>query len=217
MCDVGCDGVYCGVVYDCGHVVIEPERFIARSSDREAWLEARSRGVTATMVSRAATPAGFREVTDLIREPVEVVSNALMDWGREREPYLAAYVHEEFGVAPNDWLISRDAGTSSWMMATPDGLSDDHTLIGEYKTSGKPLDTIPIHYRRQIQWQLFVTGAESCLFAYELRLDGPGGFVPGFDVVTQWVDRDEKMIADLIEIAQRVQMVNVYESWIEEE
>jgi len=90
-------------------------------------------------------------------------------------------------------------------MATPDGLSLDHKLIGEYKTSGKPLDKIPANYMRQVQWQLFVTGAEQCVFAYELRLEGPEGFVPGFDVECQLVDRDDDMIADLIDVAQKVQ------------
>jgi hypothetical protein len=97
-------------------------------------------------------------------------------------------------------------------------LSLDHKLIGEYKTSGKPLDKIPAHYMRQVQWQLFVAGAERCLFAYELRLDAPGGtFAPGFDVETQWVDRDDKKIKELVSVAEKLQTVNVYASWDQRE
>jgi hypothetical protein len=170
------------------------------------------------MASRAATPSGFAEVVAQIENPVEVIPNAMMLHGVEREPHIAQVVKERFGIMPNDWLIAKDAGLDQWQMATPDGLSLDHRLIGEYKTSGKPLDNIPIHYRRQMMWQLYVTGAEQCLFAYELRLDAPGGtFAPGFDVETQWVDRDEKMIKELIEVAKKVQMVNVYSSWSERE
>jgi hypothetical protein len=138
-----------------------------------------------------------------------------MDWGNYREPFIAQIVKEKTGIMPNEWLISFDDGLRRWQMATPDGLSMDHTLIAEIKTSGKPLDRIPIGYMRQIQWQLHVTGAEQCLFAYELRLEGPEGFVPGFDVVTQWVERDEKMISELISVAEQIQQNIVYRSWDE--
>lgn len=185
--------------------MIAVERFVARSSMREAWLEARELGVTATQVAKASTPAGLKEVLAQIEQPVEVIPNAVMEWGNHREPYIADWVKSEFGIMPNEWLIRADGAGNEWQLATPDGLSLDHSLIAEIKTSGKPLDTIPIHYRRQIQWQLHVSGAEKCLFAYELRLEGPEGFMPGFEIATQWVERDEKMISELIETAQKVQ------------
>ncbi len=197
--------------------MIQHERFIARSSDRDLWLAARAEGVTATMVSKASTPAGFREVIEQIDNPTPVIANAVMEWGNTREPFIALELKDRFGIMPNEWLISFDDGLRRWQMATPDGLSLDHTVISEIKTSGKPLDTIPIHYRRQIQWQLHVTGAEKCLFAYELRLEGPEGFVPGFDVSTQWVERDEDMISGLIQVAEQLMQHNVYKSWDERE
>ena len=197
--------------------MITANRFIARSSDREAWLHARSQGVTATTVAKASTPAGFREAVAQLENPQEIVPNAVMEWGNLREPHIAQVVKERFDIMPNDWLISRDADLNRWQMATPDGLSLDHKVIAEIKTSGKPLDSVPIHYKRQVQWQLYVTGAERCLFAYELRLEGPEGFVPGFDVVTQWLDRDEAMIEQLLKVAQELQMTNVYLSWEERE
>ena len=197
--------------------MIAPERFIARSSDRDLWLAARENGVTATQVAKASTPAGFREVISNIENPQPVIPNAVMEWGNKREPFIALELKDRFGVMPNEWLISFDDGLRRWQMATPDGLSVDHSVIAEIKTSGKPLDQIPIHYRRQIQWQLHVTGAERCLFAYELRMEGPEGFVPGFDVQTQWVDRDEEMIAGLLQVAEQVMQHNVYRSWDERE
>lgn len=197
--------------------MIAVERFIARSSDRDLWLAAREEGVTATQVAKASTPAGFAEVIANIENPQPVIPNAVMEWGNTREPFIALELKDRFGVMPNEWLISFDDGLRRWQMATPDGLSIDHSIISEIKTSGKPLDTIPIHYRRQIQWQLHVTGAERCLFAYELRLEGPEGFVPGFDVRTQWVDRDEDMIAGLVQVAEQVMQHNVYRSWSERE
>lgn len=221
---MGC-GCECDVCVVCWRVVggdsavIEADRFLARSSDREAWLWHREQGVTATMVSKAATAAGFAEVVAEMENPREITPNAYMDWGNEREPYIADVVKERFGIMPNDWLISAGGKLSPdrWMMATPDGLSLDHTVIGEYKTSGKPLDKIPAHYMRQVQWQMWVTDAERCLFAYELRLDAPGGFAPGFDVECQWVDRDEKKIKELVAVAEKLQTINVYASWEQRE
>ena len=190
--------------------MIPVERFIVSSQTKDLWLAARDRGVTATQVAKASTPAGLKEVLAQIENPTPVEPNAFMSWGTEREPYIAHVVKERYGVLPNDWLIAADGAGNEWMMATPDGLSLDHSMIGEYKTSGKPLDVIPLNYLRQIQWQLFVTGAEQCVFAYELRMEGPEGFVPGFDVECQVVERNEDMISGLIKTAQKVQEHAVY-------
>lgn len=198
--------------------MISADRFVARSSDRDAWLFAREQGVTATMVGRAATPSGFREVIEGFTNPQPVEVNAFMQWGIDREHHVAMVVKERFGIMPNDWLISRDADLNRWQMATPDGLSLDHSFIAEIKTTGKGFgERIPIHYKRQVQWQLYVTGAERCLFAWELRLDGPNGFAPGFDVTCQWIDRDEKMIKELVSVAERLQEHRVFSDWDEME
>ena len=171
------------------------------------------------MVAKAFTPVGLAEVVAELENPREVRTNAFMSWGNEREPYIAEVVKERYGLMPNEWVISKGGKLSPdrWQMATPDGLSLDHKMIGEYKTSGKPLDKIPAHYMRQVQWQLYVTDAESCVFAYELRLDAPGGFAPGFDVECQIVERDEKLIKELVAVAEKVQQVNVYKSWDQRE
>jgi hypothetical protein len=190
--------------------MITIERFIASSQTRELWLAARDLGVTATQVAKASTNAGMKEVLAQIENPTKVEVVPVMQWGTDREPYIAHVVKERYGILPNDWLLCADGAGNEWQMATPDGLSLDHTMIGEYKTSGKPLDKVPANYMRQVQWQLYVTGAEKCLFAYELRLEGPEGFVPGFDVECQWIDRDEKMIGDLIKVAEKVQEHAIY-------
>ena len=190
--------------------MIDVERFIVSSQTRDLWLAARDRGVTATQVAKASTPAGMKEVLASLENPQPVEPNGYMDWGNEREAYIAHVVKERYGILPNDWLLCADGAGNEWQMATPDGLSLDHKLIGEYKTSGKPLDKVPANYMRQVMWQLYVTGAERCLFAYELRLEGPEGFCPGMDVECQWIERDEKMIGDLIKVAEEVQMHAVY-------
>ena len=190
--------------------MIAVERFIASSQTRNLWLAARDCGVTATQVAKASTPSGMKEVLAQIENPTPVDVNAYMSWGTEREAHIAHVVKERYGIMPNDWLLRADGAGNEWQLATPDGLSLDHTLIGEYKTSGKPLDVIPLNYLRQVQWQLYVSGAEKCLFAYELRLEGPEGFVPGFDVECQWIERNEEIISKLIETAEKVQMHAVF-------
>ena len=195
--------------------MISAERFIARSSDREAWLYAREQGVTATMVSRAATPSGFREVIAQLENPQPLESNAFMEWGNAREPFIALEVKDRFGIMPNDWLISKDAEVNRWQMATPDGLSMDHKWIAEIKTSGKPLERVPLPYMRQVQWQLWVTGAERCVFAWEQRLTGPNGFVPSLEVHCQWIDRDDKMMRELVTVAEQLQEHRVFSDWVE--
>lgn len=183
--------------------MIDIDRFIASSQTRDLWLLERSKGITATQVAKAATPAGFEAAIRAMIEPEIMVPNAMMRHGIDREPYIAHVIKERYSVLPNDWLICDVF--NRWQLATPDGISQDHKLIAEYKTSGKPLDTIPIHYRRQIQWQLHVTGARACVFAYELRHETPAGFVPGFEVRDQVVHRDDKMIQELIKVAERLQ------------
>ncbi len=199
--------------------MIEVDRFLVRSSDREAWLWHRSQGVTATMVARAFTTAGFAEVVAQMENPVEVTVNAYMEWGNEREPYIAQIVKERYGLLPNDWLISAGVSLSPdrWMMATPDGLSLDHKMIGEYKTGSSLGKTIKAEHVRQMQWQMWVTDAESCVYAFEERRDAPGGFAPGFDVECRVVERDEKLIKELVSVAEKLQTVNVYKSWDERE
>ncbi len=209
----------CGFVVFVGVAVIEVDRFLVRSSDREAWLWHRSQGVTATMVARGFTTAGFAEVVAQMENPVEVTVNAYMEWGNEREPYIAQVVKERYGLLPNDWLISAGVSLSPdrWMMATPDGLSLDHKTIGEYKTGSSLGKTIKAEHVRQMQWQMWVTDAESCVYAFEERRDAPSGFAPGFDVECRVVERDDKLIKELVAVAEKLQTVNVYSSWNERE
>lgn len=183
--------------------MISADRFIARDTDRHRWLHARTGGVTATEVRDAATEAGFRDlVASWDGPPFE--GNEYTEFGRWAEPQLLDRAHREHGILPSGWLIAHD--TDRRWLATPDGLSLDHTVIAEAKTTGKDWTKPPIKYVRQIQWQLFVTGAEKCLLLWHLRErdDGGGFYMPWMEPKTLWVERDENMIADLIEVAEKV-------------
>jgi predicted phage-related endonuclease len=186
--------------------MIAASRFVANKQYfPQGWLRARRGGVTATQVAKAATPAGFKQaVVDYFEDFVEF-ENAYMTFGKEMEPVISRTVHTEFGILPNEWLIRNDKYPHH--LATPDGLSPDHTLISEVKTTGLDWDkkSLPIQYRRQVQWQLHVTGAERCLFAYMLRLEEQGVFAPAwFEPKSLWIERDEAMIDALISTANRL-------------
>lgn len=183
--------------------MIAPERFVARSSDRDLWLEARKQGVTATAVAKAASgPAGFRDQLEARRNPVEVEVNAFMSWGTYMEGPISLWVKEQTGIMPNEWLIAHD---DARFLATPDGLSLDHTQIAEIKTMGADREKPPLDHVRQMQWQMLVTGAERCFYAWQLRVEVPGGFAPGWiEPRSMWVERDEKMISDLVMVAERL-------------
>jgi predicted phage-related endonuclease len=107
-------------------------------------------------------------------------------------------------VLPSDWLLAAEHNRRH--IATPDGLSPDHTLIAEAKTTGVDWgNKIPIKYRRQVQWQIYVTGAKRCLFLWQLRVDDGDWFRFGWwEPRWVWIDRDEQMITSLIATATRL-------------
>jgi hypothetical protein len=185
--------------------MIGPSRFLVPSSDYDTWLAVRAKGVTATAVSKAVTPAGFREVANQMKRPRSIPDNDYMRFGREQEGSLIEKLGTQFDLQGNDWLIAKDAAECRWQMATPDGLSSTHDLIAEVKTTGKDWGEwrfVPGHYQRQVQWQLYVTGAASCVFGWMLRESKDGQMIPAWPgpkfVI---VERDEALILRLIEVA----------------
>jgi hypothetical protein len=188
--------------------MIEQDRFLVPSREREKWLEVRQTGVTATAVAKAVTPDGFREVLDQLHQPGEIPDNDYMRFGREQEGPIIEKLQTVVDIEPNDWLIARDAGEKKWMMATPDGLSADHRVIAEVKTTGRDWgrwSQVPGNYHRQVQWQLFVTGAEMCVFAWMLRVNKGGEMVPGWPGPKfVEVERDEALMERLEETAHRL-------------
>jgi hypothetical protein len=184
------------------------ERMVARSQTDE-WYKARQYGVSATTVAKAASgPAGYdAELKNaLFPEDNEVPDNDYMKFGRDYEEWIVQGLPHEYRIKPNDWLIRGD-GDYRWHLATPDGLNDEWSIIAEVKTTGKDWDgsAIPIQYRRQVQWQLHVTGAQKCVFGWLLRATSESGdFVPAWMEPKHIImERDETMIAELIDVAQR--------------
>ena len=183
-------------------------QFIANKAiDQDAWLEAREGKITATLIAKASTPAGFDEALIKLRgEAPPVVDNSYMEFGRRMEGFVSLWVKDWYGVMPNEWLIANEDRPE--FVATPDGLSLNHDLISEVKTTGKDWGewkSVPANYKRQVQWQMFVTGAKSCVFAWLLREEREGRFVSGwFEPKAVIVDRDDQEIKKLSEVADRL-------------
>lgn len=182
--------------------MISADRFIAsKSFDEQAWLDARRLGFSATTMAKAMTPSGFSEVVDNWDNETPITVNAYMQFGLDSEPWLALWTKNETGVMPNDWLIRHDEFADA--IATPDGLSIDHETIAEIKTTGKDwgsVDKVPIQYVRQVQWQLYVTGASSCVFVWLLREEHDGLMVPAWlEPKNGVIGRDEDIIDAMVE------------------
>ena len=180
-------------------------------SGTDEWYTARRNGISATAVARAATPAGFIAEVENMLNPVDIGDNEYMRFGRDWEQWIVDNIPAQYGLKHNNWLIHADG--APWQLATPDALNDDWSLIGEVKTTGKDWgdNAIPIQYRRQVQWQMHVAGAEACVFAWLLRIENQDGFVPGwFEPKHIIIKRDDTMIAELVDVAERLQMEIVH-------
>ena len=177
-------------------------RVVAESSDRVAWLRARSRGVTATDAARLSSDAAVRTVAWEKFHGTGFTGNVFTQHGRDREPEIAAWVLREHGIEPSVALFH--AARERRHLATPDGLrldADGTLFLAEIKTTSKPWSRIPRGYLRQVWWQQYVLGAERTLVVWEQHRD----FVPvAAEPRCQWVDRDESEIELLVRRADEL-------------
>jgi len=183
--------------------MLTADQFVAsKQLDEAGWLEARRLGLSATTMAKAMTPAGFRDVVAEWDNHTPIPVNAYMQFGLDNEPWLAMWTKQVTGVMPNDWLIRHESNLTA--LATPDGISLDGDTIAEIKTTGKDwgsLDKIPIAYIRQVQWQLYVTGATSCVFTWLLREESDTGvMVPAWlEPKYGFIDRDADIIEGMVD------------------
>ncbi|MGO2111448.1 MAG: YqaJ viral recombinase family protein [Pseudoclavibacter sp.] len=173
-------------------------RIVADSAERDAWLRARTRGITATDAAKLATPNSIRQVVRDKLEPSGFSGNAYTEHGRQREPHIASWVLERHGI-PACGLLYHSPHTPRHL-ATPDGLfaDDDRVLLAEIKTTGKPWKRIPRSYLRQVWWQQYVLGAERTLFVWEQHTDF---VVHDTEPRCVWVERDDDEISKLVTLA----------------
>ena len=181
-----------------------------KTESREQWLEARRKYVTATEVAQLVRRGQdywgeLREIKAGQRTAPDISNLPAVRHGREREALIVPYVQSlEQGMAPNDDLYVRNDRYA----ATPDLVGDG--IVGEIKTikdtrlaklqaaKGWPTG----QYYDQVQWQLFVTGAIACVFAWEPYEDWDGELVPREDMRDNiTIHRDEERINQLQEVA----------------
>ncbi|GAA3704326.1 hypothetical protein GCM10022377_17500 [Zhihengliuella alba] len=177
-------------------------RVVADSSDRVAWLRARTRGITATDVAKLSTPRSIEVAVEAKLGGSGFTGNPYTEYGRTREPVIADWVLRNHGIEPSSLLFHAEAEIRH--LATPDGIAirpDGRVELAEIKTTNKVWRSIPRHYLRQVWWQQYVIGAERTLMVWEEHRD----FRPLHDEPRiQWVDRDDEQIADLIRNANRL-------------
>lgn len=193
-----------------------------KTVDEEAWLRARRVGVTATEVSKLATPGESYALT-LIKEKQTgertFFGNQYTDWGLAREEVLVRNILEPEGFVGSDVLYHADGNPRH--LATPDGIyaRDGFLMLAEIKTSKYDLDPEGEHFKKtsyydQMQWQLYVAGDDvtEMLFVWEQHNDQWPTPSP-FEANKAWIDRDQKRIEELIVIADKFldQLDNGYE------
>ena len=181
-----------------------------KTESREQWLDARRRYVTATEVAQLARRGQdywdeLREIKAGQRTAPDISNLPAVRHGREREALIVPYVQSlEEGMVPNSDLYVRNQRYA----ATPDLVGDG--IVGEIKTikdtrlaklqaaKGWPTG----QYYDQVQWQLFVTGAIACIFAWEPYEDWDGELVPREDMREHiTIHRDHVRINQLQEVA----------------
>ncbi|WP_022884497.1 YqaJ viral recombinase family protein [Glaciibacter superstes] len=177
-------------------------RIVADSTDRVAWLRARSQGITATDVAKLATLKSVQNAALDKLHGSGFSGNSFTDHGRAREPEIAAWVLANHGIEPSTNLFH--AAGQPRHLATPDGVvvsTSGELQLAEIKTTSKPWRSIPRSYLRQVWWQQYVLGAERTLLVWEEHRD----FVPvGAEPECRWIDRDEDQIAILVGFADQL-------------
>lgn len=185
-------------------------RIVAHSDNRDAWLEARNTGITASNAGQLATEGSIDSILKS-KFYTDFVGNPATEWGNEREEVLVQWAN----FTQNKFLYK--AEDNPRFMATPDGirLDGDAIELCQVKTSSKPLGKIPPNYFRQMQWEMYVMGANRNLLVWEQHEN----FVPvGLEPVTLWVERDEVTINKLTKLAEallvRLDEANAFEKEI---
>jgi hypothetical protein len=176
-------------------------RMVVDGTNRAEWLAARRRGVTATEVSKITDRSTMLEAASKKIFGDSFRGNKWTQHGIDREPVIAAWVHENFGIESSSALFHADGEQRH--LATPDGVGmvESKLVLAEIKTTKNGWDVIPDHYMRQVQWQQYVLGSERTLFVWEKHEN----FVPVAATPEHvWIERNDVMIEHLVNVANHL-------------
>ena len=167
------------------------------------WLESRIGMITGSKIADITGSVAAQkrrlgqEISELLSGEVLEIKAKPLDWGIMNESKPKAIYHAEHNEVVDCSLITHPDYPR--FGCSPDGLVGDNGLI-EIKCPYNSLnhietvvkDTIKLEYRKQIQWNLFVTGREWCDFiTYDPRMPLKSQMV----IVS--IRRDETMIEEL--------------------
>ena len=151
--------------------------------NREAWLEARSKCITATDVSAIVGLHPYKTAHEVYLEKTgqrsETEPNAAMQTGTDLEPYIAAVYRQRFQVETERADFTTHPEHPE-LGCTPDYYIGADTVL-EIKWCGQHAaqnfgdegtDDVPAHYLCQVNWQCFITGRSK----WVLYVLGPWGF-----------------------------------------
>lgn len=157
----------------------------------EEWHQARREAVTASEIAAVLGISPWESPFSLYWNKINdwrIYQSEEMEWGHRLEEPIAAKLSDRLEHEDDSWFKMAPAGTwrhdgTPWALATPDRLIHWHgdagrclkTEPGELKCSGSfdgwgpdGSDEIPAHYQTQVQWQMWVLGADrahvACLF-----------------------------------------------------
>lgn len=147
--------------------------------DRDEWLEWRRGGIGASDVAAIVglAPQSWNSPYALqhskLRWTPDPPSTTAQTHGHYAEHAIRAWLldqHPEFRLDHPQWRVQHDV--FEWARFTPDNTIVDRygepMAIVEYKVSDfHRWDEIPLHYRCQGQWQLFVSGLHVVVFAVQ--------------------------------------------------
>jgi hypothetical protein len=193
---------------------------------RQAWLDQRAGGFTATEARDWGNGSRRREIIAAkISGITEDLSHIpAVAHGNRREPVLEEWILGKYGIEPCPNVYAHPENPR--YLASPDGISRDpftgelivgtpNARLAEIKTSkhdltpGRIRDGILMeieagsyfersNYYTQMQWQMFVMNATSCLFVWEQhdnKIDPETGtFSPLGPPQSVWIMRDQKLI-----------------------
>ena len=164
---------------------------------REEWMDARSEGVTASEVHEIATGSrkAWAAVLDRKLNGSTFKGNRHTRRGHERESLLLDYAKElRRSAEPNGALWA--AESNSRHLATPDGIGDGFVIEVKSHDFGHVLGPIPPAHRSQMQWQMYVMGADEALYIREVMDEDGQGSLDDPETIT--VARDDDYIAWLV-------------------
>jgi len=138
----------------------------------DEWLKFRESHITATDVSAILGINSWKTAPQLWEEKMgmlpPIVQNARMKRGQDLEPIARQTLIDITQIDFKPVVVVHDV--EPWAMASLDGYCYLHNVICEIKCPNMDTHNLALsgglkpYYMSQVQWQLWITGAEECIY-----------------------------------------------------